>query len=184
MGPGLGRVRGRREHGSPAVGRATLAGRARRPRGGHGRAAARALANTVTDLTSTSSRAVLEDRLADIVREVERAGLAVSIDVVDDLPLSGAHSDFVVRTVREGLTNAVKYARPARADVTSAFDERSATVTFTIASPRAEEHEVGHPISSGNGIRSLQTDAVPVGGVVTFATDDARAYLTLMLPID
>lgn len=148
------------------------------------RAAARALANTVTDLTSTSSRAVLEDRLADIVREVERAGLAVSIDVVDDLPLSGAHSDFVVRTVREGLTNAVKYARPARADVTSAFDERSATVTFTIASPRAEEHEAGHPISSGNGIRSLQTDAVPVGGVVTFATDDARAYLTLMLPID
>ncbi len=80
----------------------------------------------------------------------------MTIDVHDDLPLSGAHSDFVVRTVREGLTNAVKYARPARADVTSAFDERSATVTFTIASPRTEEREGGYPISSGNGIRSLR----------------------------
>ncbi len=38
------------------------------------RAAARALANTVTDLTSTSSRAALEDRLADIVAKSSAQG--------------------------------------------------------------------------------------------------------------
>jgi signal transduction histidine kinase len=86
--------------------------------------------------------------------------------------------------VREGLTNAIKYASPLHAHVTVSQDEPASTTTVTIVSPLGQApREVGF-LSSGSGIRRLQQDARSIGGEVSFAIDRHSAYLSLRLPPD
>ncbi|MDF2993039.1 MAG: two-component sensor histidine kinase [Microbacterium sp.] len=148
------------------------------------RAAARALASAVADLADDAAEASLQNRLDELMVEVRRAGLSVDVQVRDDLALDQDATSFVVRTVREGLTNAIKYASPLHAHVTVSQDEPASTTTVTIVSPLGQApREVGF-LSSGSGIRRLQQDARSIGGEVSFATDRHSAYLSLRLPPD
>lgn len=64
------------------------------------------------------------DDLPDLVQHCRDAGLDVSLDIVGERPeLSAVVSLAVYRVVQEALTNVMKHAGPARAEITLRYDD-------------------------------------------------------------
>ena len=84
------------------------------------------------------------DRIGLLVEQVERAGLPVGVSVEGDrIPLPGGIDLCAYRIVQEGLTNALKHAGPARAEVLLRY------------APRALEIEVR---DDGSGVPHVNGD--------------------------
>ncbi|MDQ1082290.1 MULTISPECIES: sensor histidine kinase [Microbacterium] len=145
-------------------------------------AASQALVQALDGLRGQPPAASFGDRLEELTGDVERAGLRIETDLPSDLSVGVGDAALVLRTIREGLTNAVKYAHPARARVAISVDGRTSTTTVTITNPVPRDARQGPRTSSGSGIRRLREDASAIGATVSFVIDDDRARLSLVLP--
>jgi signal transduction histidine kinase len=101
------------------------------------------------------------DTLADTVRA---AGLRVNLAVTGDPATLPAAADVsVYRIVQEALTNVLKHAGPARADVTIGCAQEAVTIEIT-------DNGTGRPrngtLASGHGLAGMRERAAVFGGEV------------------
>ena len=99
------------------------------------------------------------DALADSVRA---AGLPVNLVIDDDLAALPAAVDVsVYRIVQEALTNVLKHAGPARAEVTIGCEQD--TVTIEVTDNGTGRHGNGSPVA-GHGLDGMRERAAVFGG--------------------
>jgi len=100
-----------------------------------------------------------------LAASVRAAGLPVNLTIDGDpAALPAAVDVSVYRIVQEALTNVLKHAGPARADVTIGWSQD--TVTIEIADNGAGEP--GHPaLAGGHGLAGMRERAAVFGGELT-----------------
>jgi signal transduction histidine kinase len=99
--------------------------------------------------------------LGALAASVRAAGLPVNLDIDGDLALPAAVDVSVYRIVQEALTNVLKHAGPARADVTIGYTEDTVTVEVT-------DNGTGEPGSpapaGGHGLAGMRERVAVFGG--------------------
>jgi signal transduction histidine kinase len=99
-------------------------------------------------------------RLGELVEQTQRAGLAVSLDVEGDpVSLPGGVDLCVYRIVQEGLTNALKHAGPAHAQVRLRYGRGALDVEVTDDGPGATNGD-----GAGHGLIGMRERVALYGG--------------------
>ncbi|MFC7645056.1 sensor histidine kinase [Streptosporangium lutulentum] len=85
------------------------------------------------------------DRLNDLVAQVGKAGLEVRLRIVGEpYPLSPGLDQSAYRVIQEALTNVIKHAHAAKAEVVIGYDRAELSVEVT-------DDGIGHPPGGGHG---------------------------------
>jgi signal transduction histidine kinase len=113
------------------------------------------------DLAPVSGLADLEGLLA----EVAKTGLAVKLQVHGTRPSLPAGVDLsAYRIVQEALTNVVKHAGPARAQVTVGYHDQNVTVEVTDDGRGAMTSASDGRVGSGHGLIGMRERVAAFGG--------------------
>jgi signal transduction histidine kinase len=97
-----------------------------------------------------------------LAASVRAAGLPVNLDIDGDLAaIPAAAGVSVYRIVQEALTNVLKHAGPARAEVTIACEQD--TVTIEVTDNGTGQHGNGSP-GGGHGLAGMRERAAAFGG--------------------
>jgi signal transduction histidine kinase len=152
-----------------------------------GREALTEMRRMLSVLRPNADRALTEpqpglDRLPDLLARTERAGLPVVLHREGTRPLPAGIDVCAYRIVQEALTNVLKHAGPARAEVSlhyTATDLRlSISDTGRGMAPRPSSG------SSGHGLIGMRERAALVGGELTVASGrPSGVVVTARLPI-
>lgn len=122
------------------------------------------------------------DQLEFLVEQVQRAGLPVSFEVQGErVPLPAGVDLCIYRIVQEGLTNALKHAGPAHAEVLLRYARRSLEVEI-----RDDGRGLSKPVAdgAGHGLIGMRERVALYGGELTAGPRDGdgfeiRAHLPL-----
>ena len=120
--------------------------------------------------------------LAELVEHVRAAGLLVSVRVEgDERPLPAGVDLSAYRIVQEGLTNALKHAGPARAEVLVRYGERDLEL-------RVSDDGRGHDPGSnggGHGLVGMRERVAVYGGELEAGPGPEGGFrLRARLPLD
>ncbi len=121
------------------------------------------------------------DGMEVLISEAREAGMTIQAEI-DGSALAVAHplvAELAVRTVREGLTNAVRHAPGAAVDVVVSRSGTSET-TVVVRSARSTESIAR---AGGHGIPSLRRRAEILGATIEAGPDDHGFELRLRAPL-
>ncbi|HEV2124068.1 MAG TPA: histidine kinase [Chloroflexota bacterium] len=128
-----------------------------------------------------------------LVNDFSRAGLEVRLTQVGDPQrLSSATGLGLYRIAQEALTNVVKHAPGAAAEVELLVDERASILTVRSALPTAIDNSPAGPsdgdstsqmISGGNGIPGMRERAVLLGGMLEAEPRGGEWVVTSHVPL-
>ncbi len=107
-------------------------------------------------------------QIGDLVASARNAHLSVSLDVtgpVDAVPVPVGTAAY--RIVQESLTNVIRHARAARAEVRVAADEGGGLVVEVLDDGRGHHRVDGTGAGPGLGIRGMRERAETTGGTLT-----------------
>lgn len=122
----------------------------------------RGLLSVLRDGTPETVPQPTVDDLPDLVQHCRDAGLDVTLEVLGDRPeLSAVVSLTVYRVVQEGLTNVMKHAGPARAEITLRY---GAEVVVEVADDGRGPMAHHHPGASGQGLIGMRERVELFGG--------------------
>lgn len=139
----------------------------------------RALVSGRLDDASSSVSPI--DRVREIVSEARGAGLAVSLSLDARLQsVRRPQQHIIFEVVREGITNALKYATPGLVVVVG--EVRPMTVEVSVSSP-ALSSPPAKATGSGHGLRSLADRARTVQANFDYGIEHDRFVLRLSLPL-
>ncbi len=141
---------------------------------------------------STRSSAVGLDRLTMLLDSVRASGLPVDLRLKGDLDrVPGAMGLVVYRVVQEALTNALRHAGSAAADVTiDVVPEHEVRVRVHNTGapthvPVGARHEDTRPSTGGRGLQGMRERVVEAGGRFEAGPDsDGGFNVTALLPWD
>lgn len=123
----------------------------------------------------------LDSTIGAVVKELEMAGIAVSVDVPDDLRLPNASMLALIRVIRESSTNVLKHATGARhVRISLAIRRGWVHLEFSDDSPAART--AGLP-SSGYGIMRLRERFRVFGGSFEAAQGRHGWVVSASLPL-
>ena len=125
-------------------------------------------------------------RLADIdqlVAGVRAAGIPVDVKIEGAArPLPGGLDLVAYRVVQEALTNTLKHAGPARAQVIVSYGDTDITISV-LDTGRGREDSTNGPVS-GFGLEVMRERAALYGGTVEAGRDSRGGYaVRVMLPV-
>lgn len=117
-----------------------------------------------------------------LVQEMNAAGADVHFDQRCEIPIDRRVGIAAYRIVQEALTNAIKYAGPARIDVTLSCDERDLEILVV-------DDGVGMPAGTtsagGRGIAGMSERASVLGGRLEAGPGERRGFrVRAVLPLD
>lgn len=159
----------------------------------------------LSDIEDASRHATAElRRMLTVLREPAAAGLRAPLDGLEDLPaivgaavVAGLRTRLTVevpgevsqgvqvavcRTVREGLSNAARYAGPTDVKVRVHRDGRYVVVAVTDAGPAGEGWRASP--GAGHGLAGLRERVGGLGGTLTAEPVDAGFRVTARIPDD
>ncbi|UGY93880.1 sensor histidine kinase [Streptomyces gobiensis] len=121
-------------------------------------------------------------RLDELLERVRNAGVTVGRTVHGDpRPLPPGVDQCAFRVVQEALTNVIKHARPAIAQVTVDYQPRRLTITVTDEGQRTDP--VRGDAGPGHGLIGMRERARIYGGTVTIGPRPSGGYeVRLTLP--
>jgi signal transduction histidine kinase len=102
------------------------------------------------------------DRIAALVEEMTRCGLAIELEVSGERPVPPAIDVAAYRIVQESLTNILRHAGPTGVAVRIRHEEDAVLVEITNARPDRNDHCV--PCRGGHGIAGMRQRAEALGG--------------------
>ncbi len=140
----------------------------------------------------TGPAASLSD-LGEVIDQVRAAGLPVELHLQGTPGLLSPGVDLTAfRIVQEALTNAVRHARTARADVTLTYERAFITISVADSGPAggaarrpAADQPSGHPVpvSAGFGLAGIAERVASCGGSLTVGPTPAGGFaVTARLP--
>lgn len=121
-----------------------------------------------------------------IAESFRGTGLVVSLEVSEEADAALAHSEdaslLVVRTVQEGLTNALRHARAETVDITLRTDDRGMLLRVRNDLDSRSRSEIPPGAATpGFGLRSLIERAEAAGGTLDAAREGDSFHLNLTL---
>jgi signal transduction histidine kinase len=116
-----------------------------------------------------------------LIAQVEEAGLPVTLRVEGDRPELPAGIDLsAYRIVQEGLTNALKHAKGAHAEVVVRYSENGVEVEVADDGPGANGSD-----SNGHGLVGMRERVAIYGGTLDAGPRDGGGYvLRALLPVE
>jgi signal transduction histidine kinase len=116
------------------------------------------------------------DHIDVLVEQIERAGLPVTLAVEGErAPLPAGVDLCAYRIVQEGLTNALKHAGPARAEVVLRYAPRALDVEIR-DDGRGPAHVNGHGESAGHGLIGMRERVALYGGALETGARDGGGF--------
>ncbi|MFE2275814.1 sensor histidine kinase [Streptomyces sp. NPDC059454] len=114
------------------------------------------------------------DRLEALVRNTRAAGLTVTTEITGERrPLPSGVELSAYRIVQEALSNVLRHAPGATAQVTLAYDPRGLRVTVVNTGP---DREAPPSAGAGHGLLGMRERAVMLGGRLTAGPWAGRGY--------
>jgi signal transduction histidine kinase len=111
-----------------------------------------------------------------VVARVSAAGVRTTVDVRGTVrPLPAATEEGAFRIVQEALTNVVKHAAPARAEVVLEYRPEELLVEVT-------DDGAGGPVVPGHGITGMRERAEACGGVLAVGPQERGFRVAAVLP--
>ncbi len=123
----------------------------------------------------------LDDALDDVLKDLAMAGIAVSVDVPDELRLPNASLLALIRVIRESATNVLKHATGAR-HVRIALTVQHGWARLEFADDSPLSHTAGLP-TSGYGIMRLRERFRVFGGTFDAARRGDGWVVSASLPL-
>jgi signal transduction histidine kinase len=116
------------------------------------------------------------DHIDVLVEQIERAGLPVTLAVEGErAPLPAGVDLCAYRIVQEGLTNALKHAGPARAEVVLRYAPRALDVEVR-DDGHGPAHVNGHGESAGHGLIGMRERVALYGGALETGARDGGGF--------
>ena len=121
-------------------------------------------------------------QLKDLVARVRSAGLPVTLVVTGRVSVLAPGPDLCAyRVVQESLTNVLKHAGRATAQVSVEYDEHTVSVSITDDGAKRSRHSA----EGGHGIRGMRERAQLYGGVLSAQPAEERGFTVLLrLPLE
>jgi signal transduction histidine kinase len=121
--------------------------------------------------------------VGELLPAVERAGIAVTLELDPALPVDGLASVAAYRIAQESLSNVVRHAPGARASVRAEVVDGAILLSIENGATAAHDDRVGQP-GEGHGLVGMRERAVMLGGTLYAGAAAGGGYRVLaVLPI-